>query len=416
MPSGWEATCAAERVRAHTYLAHHGASAPLDIPLTNNVSTFSLDRRRPAAYMQHFRETLLHVLHSRGTLCSAEMPCSVTWPTGARRSSAGEDGVFDICLPPSRGATICEVKPVGESFELRKACNDGGGPRCFRYNGRAISRVVGVMRGRAQFTRRRNASRGVIDGCGSCKPIPEPLQRTLHRCAVVGSGHSLRCKLGRWARLIDDLEGGHYAAVWRANAYPQRGGKLRGIDAGTRTDYAYNNCEEAPPGAFCLNSANVTAMGLRPGIRMGFWKKCRSSGFCTDFLSSGLGWAHSGGHLVDLAVAMCQRVDVYGMGLLARGGVGGDLLYQHHYDQRVAPNCNIPCATWGLAWRSNASKMVCRPQTPCLAKVDLHGPPGRGAWKIGVPLLSEEQDDFFYRSELRLAVMHVLGLINWVWY
>ena len=29
---------------------------------------------------------------------------------------------------------------------------------------------------------------------------------------------------------------------------------------------------------------------------------------------------------------------------------------------------------------------------------------------------SEEQMDFFYVSELRLYVLHALGLINWVWY
>ena len=39
-----------------------------------------------------------------------------------------------------------------------------------------------------------------------------------------------------------------------------------------------------------------------------------------------------------------------------------------------------------------------------------------GKWVVGVSLLSEEFDDFFFRSELRLALFHALGLVNWVWY
>ena len=60
--------------------------------------------------------------------------------------------------------------------------------------------------------------------------------------------------------------------------------------------------------------------------------------------------------------------------------------------------------------------MACRPDVACTEPVDLHGPPGRGAWASGVQLVSEEFDDFFYRSELRLAVYHAFGLVNWVWY
>ena len=161
--------------------------------------------------------------------------------------------------------------------------------------------------------------------------------------------------------------------------------------------------------------ANVTAAAIRPHMRMGWYRLCPQSRMCKLFNASGLGWAHSGGHIMDHAVAFCEQVDVYGMGLLSRGP-GSDVLYQHYYDKRLAPHCNYRCATWGLPWNENASRSLCRPRVACSEKVDLHGPPGKGAWKIGVPLLSEEYDDFFYRSELRLAVLQALGLINWVWW
>ena len=47
---------------------------------------------------------------------------------------------------------------------------------------------------------------------------------------------------------------------------------------------------------------------------------------------------------------------------------------------------------------------VCRPQAPCDATRVRHLPE------------SETGDDFFIRSELRLYVLHSMGLINWIWY
>ena len=29
---------------------------------------------------------------------------------------------------------------------------------------------------------------------------------------------------------------------------------------------------------------------------------------------------------------------------------------------------------------------------------------------------SEQQGDFFFLAELRLPILHALGIVNWVWY
>jgi hypothetical protein len=160
---------------------------------------------------------------------------------------------------------------------------------------------------------------------------------------------------------------------------------------------------------------NVTLMGIRPRMRLGFFRACSRSTACTLFLASGLGWAHSGGFIVDHAVAMCERVDVFGMGMLSRGPAQ-DILYQHHDDSRISTDCRHNCARWGLPWNASASRVLCRPRTDCRERVDLRGPPRQDVGSVGVMLLSEEPNDFFYLSELRLTVMHVLGLANWVWY
>ena len=403
---GWSAVCSIEESRARAYLAKRGAHPPLSVPLPMSNHSFNLERRR--AVVHQLRDALEDLLNSRGTLCSSVAPCRVQWTRPGPDGRGSRDGKFEICLPRPRGATLCEVRPSGaDGFVLRKACAEGPEPRCFSYDGRGILQWANEIRQRALNTRRRDASLGV-KGCDDCGPIPEALQRPLRRCAVVGAGHSLRCGLNHWPRLIDSE---HYDAVWRANAYPRHTSM-----AGTRTDFAYHNCEAAPPGAYCMDDLNLTFVAIRPRMRMAFVRFCMISRACKLFLSSGLGWAHSGGHILDHAVAMCDQVDVFGMGLLSRGP-GSDLLYQHYYDERIAPHCSHPCDRWGFPWNANASRKLCRPRTNCSAPVNLRGPPGKaGMWRLGVPLFSEELDDFFYLSELRLAVMHVLGLINWVWY
>ena len=54
------------------------------------------------------------------------------------------------------------------------------------------------------------------------------------------------------------------------------------------------------------------------------------------------------------------------------------------------------------------SRAVCMPSKRC----EFVGP-GK---QLPPGLLSEHADFFFFLSELRLAVLHAIGLINWVWY
>ena len=55
---------------------------------------------------------------------------------------------------------------------------------------------------------------------------------------------------------------------------------------------------------------------------------------------TGLGKAHSGGALLDLALASCKRLDVFGAGMFSLGP-GEDVVYQHFL--RHAVDAALPC-------------------------------------------------------------------------
>ena len=64
------------------------------------------------------------------------------------------------------------------------------------------------------------------------------------------------------------------------------------------------------------------------------------------------------------------------------------------------PNPNqVDAAFWQAHWQA-----VCTPAAVCTNELSHRLP------------RSEGQEDFFYLSELRLYVLHALGVINWVWY
>ena len=99
-------------------------------------------------------------------------------------------------------------------------------------------------------------------------------------------------------------------------------------------------------------------------------------------------------------------------------------MYAHHADERLTTRCLGPCiasagALAGLSERQwleidstrmerDISRAVCMPSKRC----ESVGP----SKQLAPGLLSERADDFFFLSELRLAVMHTIGFINWVWY
>ena len=110
--------------------------------------------------------------------------------------------------------------------------------------------------------------------------------------------------------------------------------------------------------------------------------------------------------------------------VLDRAGPGYDVVYAHHADERLTTRCLGPCiasagALAGLSERQwleidstrmerDISRAVCMPSKRC----ESVGP----SKQLAPGLLSERADDFFFLSELRLAVMHTIGFINWVWY
>ena len=370
-----------------------------------------------------------------------------------------------------------EAAPSG--FVLRKACSLGTQRRCFNFSASDMVRYAAIARLRASLLR--DDRKLIATNKSLLHPfvfdakvrklgrVPVALKRSLGRCAVVMPGHSLRCGLREWAELIDSS---YYDAVFRCGTYPKPGSTSSRL-AGTRTDYAYRGCGKAPATAFCLGPSDcerlkgtesstspaqqrratkacidprngrgwvgccrqpswLAAAGLRPaswvasaslrpaasGFDDNIQRACGHSRFCKAFDESGLGWAHSGGFVLDHATALCERVDVYGMGMFAAGGDGtSDVTYQYHHSPRFAVSCSgHPCvastnaSAESFLRKSKVAAALCQPQEDCKARSShLVDDAGRA-------LLSEGPEDFFYRSELRLAVLHAFGMINWVWY
>ena len=444
--ASWHAVCTTERQRARLHL---GVVQPPAVPLPpwplppeleaaqrrgSSVSAFELLLNR-THLRAHVLPRLREALHSRGTLCSESAPCTV---------DAKRRGEFSICLPAARPkespGTLCEITPEERSagFVLRKACSRGARRRCFRFHAEHILRWALERRRRAGLLRARDASAGVPLCKGRCGPIPAAMRRRdLKRCAVVMPGHSLRCGLRPWGRVIDSPR---YDAVFRSNRYPKETAVAEARRAGRRTDYAYNHCDQAPPTAFCmgpcesflpLTSPNGTRFGQvctdlsrksvhLSGLRVSthlIGRRCKASKFCTTFKASGLGYAHSGGWVLDHASALCDQVDVFGMGMFSHGGASSDVIYQHHYDARFAERCSpARCLREGDPKFLPHLEALCRPKETCDRSKTTKTEAWSSASDAGAVLKSEDQEDFFFRSELRLHVLHAIGLINWVWY
>ena len=396
--------CATERQRAVQYMSHRGyaGEATKLVPFENR----RVDRNRDA-----IMHRLRSVLRSRGTLCSTSFPCTVAPAPGGRNHT------LQVCLPrlpAGGGGTLCQASPTGPSTKgwfLVKACSRGARRRCFTFDTHAIMHYYGELRRIVAGIRHEQRVLREQGGQGT-SPKPQLLgpkllmSRRLDRCALAMAGHTLRCGLRTWAPLIDNRS--HYAAVFRTNNYRQAVNV-----AGSRTDVAYRNCESAPKGASCVEDEWLQLSTIMPTRRQ-------------LFPSTGLGATTSGGTLADLAIASCKRVDVFGAGMFSRGP-GNDVVYQHYYDNSLTPHCRAPCLS-AVASRverrvskeeADISRRVCRPKSDCGASLNLtHAPSATGAAEMIASNLSSSEvpDDFYFRSELRLHVLHALGELNWVWY
>lgn len=454
-----DAVCAIERTRAQRYLQERHAhdSSVVHLPTDDDLSGSSLlisrqeDEAKPSVGNEsaggdglaprrrgttstHLSAQLAWLLRRRGTLCSSSMweatrstragSTAVDGSIAGSTASSTEGGgacivqaVGDdlrVCLQPprgfdtllQRGGLLCQTSPAfvegAQGSTLVKACARGTTTRCFDFNESAILSWVDALRTRVGALRRAYALRRATSRTqniaarlpDTSEPPHHLLRGRLRRCAVVLSGHTLRCARRSWEGLLDSS---YYDAVWRTNVYPST--ELGGV-GGRRTDVAYRSCERAPRSASCLTEEWLDTSGLGPRPM-----KPRLQG-------TGLGIGHSGGTLVGVAIASCERVDVFGAGLFSRGP-GHDVVYQHHYDMPLVAECTGPCLHDPAVHpdaRSNLtaaelriSRQLCQPSDRC-----------KGHQK-GLPP-SESLDDFFFLSELRLPILHVLRLINWVWY
>ena len=304
---------------------------------------------------------------------------------------------MQVCLPrlpAGGGGTLCQASPTGPSTKgwfLVKACSRGARRRCFTFDTHAIMHYYGELRRIvAGIRHEQRVLREQGGQSTSLSSKPQPLgpkllmSRRLDRCGT------LRCRLRTWAPLIDNRS--HYAAVFRTNNYRQAVNV-----AGSRTDVAYRNCESK--GASCVEDQWLEWSTIMPTRRQ-------------LFPSTGLGATTSGGSLADLAIASCKRVDVFGAGMFSRGP-GNHVVYQHYYDNSLTPHCRAPCLS------ADISRRVCRPKVDCGAPMNLtHAPSATGAAEMIASNLSSSEvpDNFYFRSELRLHVLHALGELNWVGY
>ena len=234
----------------------------------------------------------------------------------------------------------------------------------------------------------------------------------LESCAVVGSGHDLKCGKTRGEE-IDS-----HRAVFRSNAFQHPHAAQHSISAnrgGRRTSYrvsclyankaavgtdetcvvprswweqswgreSYNNmrhpCCDKDNKTLMRSSYNLSALRKLEmgGGRVAFLQPVQKSGVAAiDALLSG-----SGGSALHAAINLCESVTLYGAGLFA-AHAQDDKVYVHAYDEDVG-KC-VP------SWRKHEF----------------------GSWR-GLTNFFEWRRDRV-ASEILLHVLHALGVVNWV--
>ena len=113
------------------------------------------------------------------------------------------------------------------------------------------------------------------------------------------------------------------------------------------------------------------------GARFAFFRGMDSGDDGVDAMLAG-----SGGNALHAALALCDRVDLYGAGLFS-SGVTGDKIYAHAYDERVG--------------------MCLEPGSRVYEFGNVKGLAGFFNWR---------RDRI--RTEILLHVLHALGIVRWV--
>ena len=213
----WDQACSVELRRSEAYLAQHShriVNGSLPIPQLPHLNNLNATLASIEA-----------LLSARGVLCSPEHPCSVErLPTNRNR--------FQICLAKQASdrepLRMCEAAPLpgcGTSgFGLKKACTHGDARHCFVFDEREIWNRLRTLKA----TMKEHAASKSSPTSRSAN-ASSALGGGYKRCAVVLSGHALRC--GRsWAPLIDSS---YYSAVFRTNWV----GRNEASFAGRRVDF-----------------------------------------------------------------------------------------------------------------------------------------------------------------------------------
>ncbi|KAJ8600382.1 hypothetical protein CTAYLR_000731 [Chrysophaeum taylorii] len=190
---------------------------------------------------------------------------------------------------------------------------------------------------------------------------------SLGRCAVVGSGHALRC--GRWGPRIESAA---YDAVFRVNhvVLAPRIMEAQACAVGSRTDFVINY---VPVGNFSSESvalrsrAGRTVMKREDRVPVARAYDLPVLLPTPEALSRGIG-SGTGTTALGLAVSLCRATDFFGFGLYKRSQTTTDFRYLHYYD----PTPNADEAAAG-----------------------------------GSHVLS---------SELRNAIFHAFGIANFIWW
>ena len=313
----WAGVCRTERNRGRQYIRAHlprrqfrDAERSMLLPLQQS--------RSPNVTTTLARLRLL--LELRGMLCSKDAACSVwSWKEQPEK--------FQICLempPSSTPSMACELVPKLNSsqFAIKKGCTKGTLPRCFAFDTGVIDVLIeGYKRtARAYFDGKHAPTQQERPRASAAVKIPPAMKR----CAVVLSGHTLRCG-EPWASLIDSQ---YYDAVFRANWmhwWNARRVRLRrgagGVAplAGTKVNFSSEvsdrDCRLLPAGAACVEQELKLAMAMDEPKTLGPGR------------STGLGVGRSGGNILNVALGHCDAVDVFGSGMFS-DGPGSDTVYQ----------------------------------------------------------------------------------------
>jgi len=297
---------------------------------------------------------------------------------------------FSVCLPPrEKDSALCEVWVGGPHMQskslrnpslraLSRGCTWGARQQCFEYDARDIQHFYAAIRN------------DLVTDNNDLFP-----EDRIKSCAVVGSGHTLRCG-AEWGAFLDDPAA--YSSIWRTTRPPLTAENHVKSKAGRRTTYALLNCVEAQ-----RNNPDRSRLTCLKGGSI------RNDMITRRGPGSSLGMGKTEGFTVDLAISMCEQVDVYGYGMFG-ADAGSDLVFANWYDRWTALNCSRQVAQcyqdaipYAVDKSSSKFTQYCNFDNECNVQ-------WQGAKK------SQDPMDWFFKYELRLHVLDALGFIRWIWW